>query len=90
MNQCSFYALFDLLQPKLRQPKIKGKSPNGIITLETRLAMALRWCAGGCKYDIAATHGVHPDEVYTSLWTMVDAVHATRELDIEFPTCHRE
>jgi hypothetical protein len=52
--------------------------------------MALRWCAGGCNYDIATTHGVHPDEVYNSLWMVVDAVHATRELDIKFPTCHRE
>jgi hypothetical protein len=88
MNECSFYALFDLLQPKLHQPKIKGKPPNGIITLETRLAMALRWCAGGCKYDIATTHGVNPDEVYTSLWMVIDAIHATRELDINFPECH--
>ena len=50
--------------------------------------MALRWCAGGCKYDIATTHGVNPDEVYTSLWMVIDAIHATRELDINFPECH--
>jgi hypothetical protein len=90
MNECSFFALFDLLQPNLTQPKIKGLPPNGIISLETRLAMALRWCAGGCKYDIATTHGVHPDEVYKSLWMLVDAVHATGVLDIKFPTSHIE
>jgi hypothetical protein len=90
MSEGTFYALFDLLQPKFVVPKEKGIPPNGLITLDSRLAMALRLCAGGCKYDIAATHGVSPNEVYTSLWLVVDAVHACSALDIKFPSSHEE
>jgi hypothetical protein len=91
MAEFSFYRLFDLLEPKLKSNnKQRGVPPNGSINLDSRIAMALRWCAGGCKYDIATTHGVHPDEVYTSLWLLVDAIHATAALDIEFPSSHAE
>jgi hypothetical protein len=92
MTELSFYRLVDLLQPQLpcQNPRQRGATINGPITMETRVAMALRWCAGGCKYDIAATHGVHPDEVYTSLWSVVDAIHAVPAFNIEFPEDHNQ
>lgn len=48
--------------------------------------MALRFFAGGDKYDIADSHGVHPVEVYRSVWRVVDAIHNTKALEIDFPT----
>ena len=41
----------------------RGSTPKGDILSSHRLNMALRWFAGGCKYDIAPYHGVSPYEV---------------------------
>lgn len=46
--------------------------------------MALRWCTGGSKYDIAATYAVHPNAGYNSLWE----IQATYELNINFPSTY--
>ena len=92
MHKESFNELVDILAPKLpqQQPRKRGKDVNGPITNETRLAMALRWFAGGSKYDIACNHGVGVGEVYKSVWMVVDAIHATSSLDISFPSNHDE
>ena len=52
--------------------------------------MALRFFAGGCKHDIATVHGVHENEVYRSVWRVVDAIHNTPSLEIKFPQTHHE
>lgn len=90
MHEFSFWLLCDHLSKSIpdNPERVRGTTPNGDITIPTRIAMALRWAAGGSKYDIGATHGVHPDEVYRSLWLVVDAIHKTKELDITFPSCH--
>eukprot|EP00961_Rhodomonas_salina_P261318 3531558-Rhodomonas_salina.1 len=55
------------------------------ITVEMKVAMGLRWLAGGAYQDIAAFHGV----LITSFWRAKDdfmeAVHECKELDITFP-----
>jgi hypothetical protein len=52
--------------------------------------MALRFMAGGDKLDISGLHGTGPDEVYNSLWMVMDAVNDTEALDIVFPSCHEK
>jgi hypothetical protein len=92
MDEDSFFNLFHLLEPQMPQAKVRarGKTINGPVTNESRLAMALRYFAGGEKYDIAALHGVHFNEVYRSVWLVVDAIHASSALNIAFPTKHEE
>ncbi|KAG7344010.1 DDE superfamily endonuclease [Nitzschia inconspicua] len=41
--------------------------------------MALRWFAWGDKFDIAALHGVHVNEVYSSVWRVVDAINGHKD-----------
>ena len=90
MHKVDFEKLYHMLLPALPNGNIRtrGATPNGDISLKTRLAMALRFCAGGDRMDIAATHVVHPLEVYKSLWMVVDAINETPSLDIEFPANH--
>jgi hypothetical protein len=92
MNRDEFEKLHELLLPRL--PNIKkrsrGGTPNGDICSRTRLCMALRFCAGGDKYDISATHVVHPNEVYKSLWLVVDAINNHPFFDITFPSSYEE
>ena len=52
--------------------------------------MALRWMAGGDKYDIAPNHGVHPNEVMKSVWEVCDAVNSCDRLAIKFPDTYEK
>eukprot|EP00980_Cylindrotheca_fusiformis_P023400 scaffold10461_cov115-Cylindrotheca_fusiformis.AAC.1 len=86
MEEITFKRLLSILEPlfNLRKRK-RGMTPNGEVTAMARLSMAIRWAAGGDKFDIAALHGVSPYEVHKSLWLVVDAIHGARKLDISFP-----
>ena len=93
MSKDSFWKLYDILQPCMPNPKKRkrGKTPNGDITVATRLAMALRYFSGGDPKDIGHTHGVNnTSEVLKSVWYVVDAVNKTASLDIKFPSSHEE
>ena len=92
MHEHTFLTLFHLLDPFMKCAKIRkrGATPNGAITKENRLLMALRFFAGGCKHDIGIVHGVSENEVYRSVWRVVDAVHQQHHLNITFPQTHHE
>ena len=62
--------------------------PNGEITTTVRLAIALRFFAGGSVYDIAPLYGVGKDSAFQSVWYVVEAVHRTNSLDMCFPQDH--
>jgi hypothetical protein len=68
----------------------RGTTPNGDILNSHRLSMALRWFAGGCKFDIAPYHGVNPYEVIKSVWIVVDAINNCQQLKIKFPQTYGE
>lgn len=91
MSESLFWILHSLLQPtmKIPPPRKRGKTPNGDIHSSARLSMALRWFAGGDPLDIFQVHGVHYQEVYNSLWIVVDAINSCPELQIKFPTNHQ-
>ena len=93
MDKTSFYRLLDIIQDHLPSTGENGKFgavPNGVISKTARLSMALRYCAGGDPLDIGDLHGVGCQEVLNSLWDVVDAIHASPELDIRFPDSHVE
>ncbi len=92
MHGAAFMDLYHILEPHMKEPlkRKRGATPNGDISNVTRLLMALRFFAGGCKYDIAVVFGVHHNEVYKSVWRVVDAVHEAPALKISFPATHAE
>ena len=51
--------------------------------------MVLRYFSGGDPFDIAEVHGVGNDEVVTSAWDVIDAIHKCREFDITFHSSMR-
>ena len=91
MSEQSFWKLYSILEPGLKENKKErknGGTPNGPITSSARLSMALRWFAGGEPADIMQTHGVGYDEVYNSVWLVVDVVNKCEALQIRFPDDH--
>ena len=97
MDEASFWHLHRLIGHKLggdlyprknSKKRWRNGAPNGLIKSESRLSQALRFFAGGSVYDIGIAHGVHPNEVYTSAWRVVDAVAQTDCLKIKFPSDH--
>ena len=89
MSKPSFFSLFDIIEDHLPSTGEKrnkpGGVPNGVITKEARLSMAIRYFYGGDPLDIADIHGVSTDEVRNSIWDVVDAIHLYTELRITFP-----
>lgn len=89
----SFWKLVDILQPAMPSncKRKRGSTPNGSITTEARIAMALRYFCGGDPHDIGSNHGVNgTNEVLKSVWMVVDAVNLTPSMNIKFPTSHAE
>ena len=89
MTKDSFFRLFDIIELFLPDPgKYFSRVPNGTISKEARLCIAIRAFAGGDKFDIAEIYCVNESEVNRSMWFVVDAINNARELDISYPTCH--
>lgn len=64
--------------------------PNGRIDTSIRLAVALRYFAGGSPYDVITTFGISHSEVFPSVWYVVDAINKTKQFDILYPESHEE
>eukprot|EP00327_Prymnesium_parvum_P006425 CAMPEP_0182812190 /NCGR_PEP_ID=MMETSP0006_2-20121128/8675_1 /TAXON_ID=97485 /ORGANISM="Prymnesium parvum, Strain Texoma1" /LENGTH=309 /DNA_ID=CAMNT_0024938205 /DNA_START=187 /DNA_END=1113 /DNA_ORIENTATION=+ len=81
----AFYDLIDILRPSLMQKQehyviLSRGSP---IALETMLAVALRFLAGGQILDIRLIYRMSKPHCYQCVWRVVDAVNS--HLVIEFP-----
>ena len=89
MNQASFWKLLDILEPVLaRPPRKKGRAPNGDVPPSVRLAIALRFFAGGDPLDLCAVFSVNSEVVYQSIWRVVEAINHSKKLEICYPTHH--
>ena len=64
--------------------------PNGDISTSVRLALALRYFAGGSPYDLMVKYGVSHSSVFDSVWIVAKAIKNEREFDIEYPSSHEE
>lgn len=79
------------MQTRSRRPlrtKWKRFVHNGSIHTSVRLAIALRFFAGGSMYDMAPLYGVGRTDAFASVWMVVDAVHRTLDLRLVFPENH--
>ena len=94
MQESSFWKLLDLLETKMpkkpRGKKTRGRTPNGDVPNSVRLAMAIRYFAGGDPLDIACVYKVNRSVVYESVWSIVEVINHTTALDIKYPTQHAE
>lgn len=45
--------------------------------MESRVALALRWLAGGSYLDVADIHGVHKSTLFQCLWEVVEAINGS-------------
>ena len=63
---------------------------NGAISTSVRLALALRYFAGGSPYDLMAKYGVSHTSVFDSVWIVVEAIKNVSDFDIEYPSSHDE
>jgi hypothetical protein len=99
MNQDNFFALHRLLFPyvKHRSLRTSGRShrfrqrkgaANGTVPTSTRLAVAIRYFAGGSPYDLGGLFAISVKEVYRSVGIIVDTINNCHELRIQFPMDH--
>jgi acetylornithine deacetylase/succinyl-diaminopimelate desuccinylase-like protein len=100
MTQDNFFALHRLLFPyvKYRSLRTSGRdhrvrqrkgAANGIVPSSTRLAVAIRYSAGGSPYDLGGLFAISIKEVYRSgVGIIVDIINNCHELSIQFPMDH--
>ena len=58
-------------------------SSGSEVCAEVRLAMALRFLAGGILWDIRSNFGVSVTELYRSLSRVVDAINDKFKIDLD-------
>ena len=80
------YELKGLASDNSKPPPI----PNGPISTKVRLAVALRYFAGGSPYDIMSVYGISHTAIMDSVWSVVEAVNLLPEFHIEYPKSHTE
>ena len=73
---------------KVMEDTDRTNCPNGRIPLTSRIGMAIRYLAGGCPYDISIVFGVSHSDVHKSVGFFIDAVNASENFKIKFPTDH--
>ena len=97
MSNTSFWKLYDILKHEINKPsKISRRSrkkrkrnlfiPNSMICTSTYLSAVLRVFAGSYSLDIALVHGISYTEIWFSVWKVVDTIHLTSILNIDFQT----
>lgn len=59
------------------------------VCAEIRLAMTLRYLAGGQVWDIRSNFGVSVSEFYRSIWTVVDAINNEFPIDLDLSDTER-
>ena len=90
-----FYNLHQLLYRQLRRDPhgsvlktwVNG-ARNGLIASTSRLAVALRYFAGGSVYDLCIMFGISIPQIYRIVWSVVDAVNECNALHFKFPEDH--
>ncbi len=93
MDKVSFHELLDIVSIHMLmtgEVRKKGAVPNGPISHQSRLSMALRYFAGGDPLNIAWIHCVNDSKKLRSVWFVVDAIHATKSFNIVFPQGHSD
>lgn len=80
-----FHVLLEMIRTQIETDDVgmAVRSAGSEVCAEFRLAMALRYLAGGSVWDIRLNCGVSSAEFYRSVWRVIDAINGT--LIIDFP-----
>ena len=96
MNRCAFEELLQLLctvcnvhsdTNGIGDPKQARNSSGSPVSMRTRLAVSLRWLAGGNYWDICGLYGVCPGSFYSErgpLWPTLYALDEALQNEIVF------
>jgi hypothetical protein len=95
MSRTLFYGLLEKIKDKL-EPSERGKinainSSGSYISAETKLAVTIRWLAGGIHQDICDLFGLSTQNFFHEdgpLWPTIEAIN--QELVLGFPTDENE
>lgn len=64
--------------------------PNGKVTTQVRLAVAIRYASGGSPYDLMSLFGISHSMIFDSLWQVVEALNKCIDMEISYPSCHQK
>ena len=67
---------------------MKKTAPNGLIPLETKLLVSIRFFTGGSSYDIFPLFGMGLTSFFRCIWAIVYAINKPPDMRIEFPIDH--
>ena len=98
MDARTFWKLVRILKEKLdpeeyyytNGKKRKIAAPNGVIKVETKVAIALRYMSSGDPNDIQLPFGISHSKIFPILWEVVDAINELPYFNIEYPKDHNE
>ncbi|KAJ1439136.1 hypothetical protein B484DRAFT_391976 [Ochromonadaceae sp. CCMP2298] len=87
LDRASFIELCEQIDPLIRRDEVKAAASSGSgIPSRTRLAVTLRWLAGGSWCDIVFAYGISATTFYSergALWPTIEAIDA--KLSLGFP-----
>ena len=81
-----FYRLVDMMRPDLEvkdEARARLAKWGEVVEVETKLAMALRFLAGGDVLDLQLIYDVSKGYVYNCLWRVVDSIN--KHMKVSFP-----
>lgn len=89
MDRCTFESVLDRISSFIKLPnEVKGTNSSGsVIPLKTRLAVTLRWLAGGSYLDLCFSWGISSSTFYHSsgvLWPTLEALDAAYSMGLPF------
>eukprot|EP00904_Undaria_pinnatifida_P012574 jgi/Undpi1/8447/HiC_scaffold_25.g10914.m1 len=94
MDEPAFNKLVEILRPVIEADEkyARLRTKSGVISVETRVAIALRFCAGGSYLDLQDVHGVSKTSCYSCFHQVVDAIIecSSKIGPMKFPTTGEE
>jgi len=92
MSRFSFYALLDLILPLINRFPSATVGSGGLISPKTRLAVTLRWLAGGSYQDICFAFGISVSSFYSDrgvLWPTIEAIDKVFDMGLPLEDVHQ-
>jgi hypothetical protein len=71
-------------------PRKAPPVPNGKISTSVRLAVAIRYFAGGSPYDLCSVYGISHSSVHECVWFVVEALNCHKEFHFSYPDSHED
>ena len=92
MDPDAFSKLCEELRPLLQKNEEMAarSTPGGAISPEVRLAISLRYLAGGSYLDLCDIYNCARSTMYEVVWDTVDSINKTPSLALNFPSTQAE